>query len=461
QLFINNALDARDELDQKWEKSHQFLTSLTNNLSERDAHDSLSSTVCKGQQEYEDVTIGLLYTILTDENAAQKAYRDLTLLSRDGLTLAFTKLNQLIVEKFFKFQLRTRNQLIWLFTEFVKSSAAGADAMCFYLLRQIIGGDVGRTNIDYIEALLNIFQEHKTWLFSYNFLTAAVVYVFLRLILDHSVPPLHHLMQREIDFCCSTLREKFTDCIQIGRDLIRLLQAVAQIPVFNTLWKDIIHNPRSLSPHFTGISHLLKLRTSRKFLISRITPDMENKLVFLTSKVKLGHQKKYQDWFQKKYLANPESHALLCDIIRFICGVIHPTNEILGSDIIPRWAVIGWLLQCCQNNATSANAKLTLFFDWLCYQPGQENIMNIEPGILIMLHSTRSHITISATLLDFLCRIITSFYKPMETQIRNAVRKALHFVVEKRVLNSLSPLFDHQKLDKELKEMLQYNFPEF
>lgn len=32
----------------------------------------LTVQVCKGQQEYEDITVGLLYTILTDENAGQK-----------------------------------------------------------------------------------------------------------------------------------------------------------------------------------------------------------------------------------------------------------------------------------------------------------------------------------------------------------------------------------------------------
>ena len=38
----------------------------------------------------------------------------------------------------------------------------------------------------------------------------------------------------------------------IGRDLIRLLQAVARIPEIEKLWKDILHNPNTLSPTFTG-----------------------------------------------------------------------------------------------------------------------------------------------------------------------------------------------------------------
>jgi len=48
-----------------------------------------------------------------------------------------------------------------------------------------------------------------------------------------------------------------------------------------------------------------------------------------------------------QYLSTPESQSLRCDLIRYICAVIHPSNELLCSDIIPRWAVIGWLLTTC------------------------------------------------------------------------------------------------------------------
>lgn len=48
-----------------------------------------------------------------------------------------------------------------------------------------------------------------------------------------------------------------------------------------------------------------------------------------------------------QYLSTPESQSLRCDLIRYICCVFHPSNELLCSDIIPRWAVIGWLLQTC------------------------------------------------------------------------------------------------------------------
>ena len=78
-------------------------------------------------------------------------------------------------------------------------------------------------------------------------------------------------------------------------------------------------------------------------------------------KVRFGTHKRYQDWFQRQYLATSESQSLRCDLIRFIVGVIHPTNELLGSDIIPRWAVIGWLLTTCTNQVKIKTSRNFFF----------------------------------------------------------------------------------------------------
>jgi hypothetical protein len=33
---------------------------------------------------------------------------------------------------------------------------------------------------------------------------------------------------------------------------------------------------------------------------------------------------------------------LICDLIRFVVCVYHPTNEVISSDVVPRWAIIAW-----------------------------------------------------------------------------------------------------------------------
>ncbi|XP_055645503.1 integrator complex subunit 3 homolog [Toxorhynchites rutilus septentrionalis] len=169
----------------------------------------------------------------------------------------------------------------------------------------------------------------------------------------------------------------------------------------------------------------------------------------------------YQDWFQEKYFTTPESHSLRSDLIRFIIGAIHPTNDMLCSDIIPRWAVIGWLLTSCTNAVAQANAKLALFYDWLFFDPLKDNIMNIEPGILVMYHSIKNHPLVSCTLLDFLCRIMKNFYPRGEDKVRAGIYNSLRIILEKQVIPNLLPLLESVKLDRELKTMLRENFREF
>lgn len=80
----------------------------------------------------------------------------------------------------------------------------------------------------------------------------------------------------------------------------------------------------------------------------QLSPSSEqNPWLPLPLQVRFGQQKRYQDWFQRQYLSTPDSQSLRCDLIRYICGVVHPSNEVLSSDILPRWAIIGWLLTTC------------------------------------------------------------------------------------------------------------------
>lgn len=445
---------------QRYERAYNYLQEIVSGLGEKEAHDALNNAVCK-EKNHEDVSIGLLMGILTEPNNAPKYYRDLTLVSRDGLASILAHLTTLILERYLRFHDIARNQLLWLLREMIRNSVTNVDNICWNLMRYASGGDLHPKNLHLIESLLDIYIENKTWLDRFPSLICSVVYTYLRLIEDHNVPSLLALRQKEVNFVILLIRERFADVMTLGRDLVRLLQNVARIGEFNQLWQDILHNPRSLCPTYVNVLQLLQIRTSRRYLQSRLTPDMERKLAFLTASVRFGNHKRYQEWFQRQYLATPESQSLRSDMIRFIVGVIHPTNELLCSDIIPRWAVIGWLLTTCTSSVAASNAKLALFYDWLFFEPDKDNIMNIEPAILVMHHSMRSHPVVTATLLDFLCRIIPNFYPPLTDKVRLGVFNSLRQIIDKRVLPTLHSLFDSPKLDGELRTMVQDTFKEF
>ena len=84
--------------------------------------------------------------------------------------------------------------------------------------------------------------------------------------------------------------------------------------------------------------------------------------------------------------------------------------------------------------------------------------MNIEPAILVMHHSMRSHPAVTATLLDFLCKIVHNFYPPLTDKVKAGIFSSLRQILDKRVLPSLVPLFDNSKLDRELRNMVKETF---
>lgn len=433
---------------------------MTANLNDKEYHDLLNGLVCK-EKNHEEVSIALIFQILTDPTTAIKAYRDLTLITRDGLGFVTNNLAMLIADKYTKFTDTARRQLMWMLRELIKNQVLNVDTIVWNVLRQVGGGDVSPKNLALMDAIIDILSDHRLWLDKHSVLVGSVVYSVVRIIEDHHNVGLTNLRNKEVKFVISLIRDRFNDVVPIGRDFVRLLQNVARIPEFEKLWQDILLEPKTLSPTFTGVWQFLQIRTSRRYLQCRLTPEIERKLHFLTNSVKFGNHKQYQEWFQNKYFTTPESQTLRSDLIRFIINAIHPTNDMLCSDLTPRWAIIGWLLTSCTNPIVSANAKLALFYDWLFFDPLKDNIMNIEPGILVMYFSLKNHPFVTGSLLDFLCRIIKNFSPMYEDKIRHGVYSSLRKILEKQVISNLEPLFESPKLDRDLKVLIRESFREF
>jgi len=414
-------------------------------------------------KQQEELQIGFIYLMLTDNQLAASVLRDLLIATRDGFEFIISHLIELVNVKFQKLVDVGKQQLLWLLRELLKTHGCNQkiNGLLWALLRQACGGDVNPKNIAWIEGILDVLIEQRSRFDKFSSSVGLVAYSYVRLIEDHNAPHLIPLRNKEVKFVIGLIRDRFQDIIVLGRDFIRILQNVARVPEFNQLWKDILTNPKTLHPTFNGIFQMLSIRTSRHFIGNRITPEIENKLHFLTGNVKFGLHKRYQDWFQDRYFATPESQSLRSDVIRYIINAIHPTNELLCSDIIPRWAIIGWLLTSCTNPVALTNAKLAVFYDWLHFDPQRDNIMNVEPGILVMYHSIKNVPMVSSTLLDFLCRIMKNFYPKGEDRIRAGVYNSLKAILEKQVVLNLSPLFDSPKLDRDLRAMVRENFREF
>jgi hypothetical protein len=447
-------IDKKDELEQAWSEHFKKLQELISDKSDQEINNLLVNQV-SNMDRYYDIILGLLFGILTDKSAV-KYFQYLTFIVRDRYAFVVNRLKVLALEKYSKLTENSRQQLLWLVTKMVELDVKEADVLIAFLAKQIITGDHSPKNIWLIHQLLDILNNNKQWFYSQPALVPQMYYTFMSIINDHLRPQFDALREKEISFCLSLYREKFELLRGIGRDFIRLLQNVIRIPEFDQIWKEIIYDV-----HKDDRLSMVKQRTSRSLLQSRVTYDMENWLIFMMKQVKMGNQKRYQQWFATAFLSRPENETLIPDLIRFICGVYHPPNQILCSDVVPRWAVIGWLLKSIKTNSVLVSAKRALFYDWFFFDPKTDNIMNIEPAMLLMIHSIPKYVDITASLLEFLLAECDQFDAIRPGEVQKGIHNSLRTILEKGVVTSLEPLYSCPLLDSNLREAVKRLFAPF
>uniref|UniRef100_A0A803V2A9 Integrator complex subunit 3 n=1 Tax=Ficedula albicollis TaxID=59894 RepID=A0A803V2A9_FICAL len=251
----------------------------------------------QGTPQHEEICLGLFTLVLTEPAQAQKCYRDLALVSRDGMNIVLNKINHILMEKYLKLQDTCRTQLVWLLRELVKSGVLGADGVCMTFMKQIAGGDVTAKNIWLAENVLEILTEQR-----YN---------------PWDLP-----------------WDGILGCSWMGFGvLVTHRQPWTWLPLIP--WISLPRIPWILPMHPTAPAH-------------------------------------------------PDPPAA-------------PQDPGLGSR-------------------------------------GSHPLPPPEPAILVMHHSMKPHPAITATLLDFMCRIIPNFYPPLEAHVRQGVFNSLTHIVEKRVL---------------------------
>ncbi|XP_057480563.1 uncharacterized protein LOC130767656 [Actinidia eriantha] len=414
--------------------------------------------------EYLNLNLAIIYGILCEPQLAKCHIKHLHGKITDGYSFFTNTLTKVVNNLYPKLVDSAKIQLIWVTTEMASVLAIGFNGLLVALLRQIVTGDFSEGNLWLCSELVTLFMAKWDCLLEEEPLVlTSALYTFLRLLSDHyrlsSNLKIEAMMKIEISFCVRMLREQFHLCFKIGRDLVRLLQDLVHVPEFRDIWKDLLLNPGEFkTDEFRDISQLYLSRTSSRYFLLRITPEMETQLRFLLTHVKLGSQKRYEAWFARKFLSLPESEALVTDIVRFICCSHHPPNEIIQSDVIPRWAVIGWLLKSCRKNYVEANAKLALFYDWLFFDESFDNVMNIEPAILLIVHSIPKYIDMTHMLLEFLFLLMENYDFERNDIINRGILSAFCTLVRKGVVDSFDVFINCDALAPFLKQRLSRLF---
>lgn len=448
QLFQLGPIDVVEPWQQELVDSFHKLTKTIEGRSQIEIHDILHKQASESMQAHGELVNGLVYGILTDIRECSTYFRHLGLVSRDGYAHAVSRL-QLVVcsHKFSRLRPDVRNQLFWILSALIHNSARGTDQLILLLTRQMRSGDVTQPNIKLCTQVLDLVQASYEWVLGHPALIATCAYAFGRLILDHSRNL--DLRDQECTLVIRLLRERFAECAVVGRDLVRMLQDVAKIPQFADLWQDLLTRPYVLSRQFTGgIEQLMRVPTPRMFLANRLTFDMEHRLLFILEKLPHSGYARNLMWFVHRYLSTPESESLYADLIRYICGVFHPPNAVLASNIVPRYVLLGALVRFIRSPVVAANAKLALFYDWMFYDPQVDNIMNIEPGVLILVRSIDKYAYMTDMFIEFLSFVSEAYMPALSTTVQQSIGAVMRDAVEKGVVSSLMPVYEHPRIDK-------------
>ncbi|XP_027196781.2 LOW QUALITY PROTEIN: integrator complex subunit 3 [Dermatophagoides pteronyssinus] len=461
-LFSFSIIETKDDYEEKMCRNYKFVQEQMQGRSEHQIHEELTRMSRESVTYSEEITLGLIVSMLVDNSNdnSHRLFLTIILSNRDGGNLLCNYINQITTERFTRLHEHARHRLLLLCKELLKSSIHNIETIFYNLMRNILPSDMTQRNLILAENILNILIEHRLCYDNNIPLMQYALVKYLRLIVD--LMPSSRLLMKAVKYCHCLLTERFIDFIGIGRDLIRLLQQVCRISEFEQLWKTMLNNPSSLSPKF-NLMQVLRTRTHRRFLRLLVTFEMERKLNYLISQVRFGSQRRYQEWFQRAYLNTPDNQMIRTDLIRFICNSIHPSNEEIAMGMVPRWAIIGWILNSCPQNLSLPWSRLALFYDWLLFdiQDSTNNmIMDLEPGVLVMYFSLKNHPGLTAALLDFLCRISGEFCPPLAAQIKMGIRNSFFHLLDKRVTTSLAFMFDPTKIELHLRQLITKTFPE-
>jgi len=456
-LFSPGLLGGREEGQERHDAAWRLTEEQFAGRGERDRLAMLSEA---SPQLRRQLCQGLLVGILHQPSQAPAFLSYVTLATTEGPQLLLDELLSIAeTELWVALQEVCRQQATWLARELIKCRTNGADRLCWALLRNLQGGVLSSGNILLAEQLLALASERSGWLDQFPYLVSGYIFTYVRLLQDLTRPGQQDLMKAVAQFVVGLVRRRWQDAVVLGRDFVRLLILVARVPEVLQLWQVLLHHPDTLSQNFTGVDQLMTTPTPKKFLKLRITPTMERKLLFLAKKVQFGNHARYEEWFRRAHLGSDEAQTLRPDIIRYIVCCIHPTNEMLGSELVPRWALCGGLLTSSTSLVTSAAVKQALFLEWFFFQPDLDSVMCIEPAALLLQASKKIHPQVTAGLLDFLVRSVHNFSPSHSLTVIAAVTAAWRLARDRGVLReSLSKLLFSKTLSPGLRERLIETF---
>jgi len=248
----------------------------------------------------------------------------------------------------------------------------------------------------------------------------------------------------------------------MGRDFARVILALRDFDEIRPFWSWFTTPVNPDAPLSAPISAIVAIPSQKKYIACRLTPLMESEILYMMENVKNGKQGSYEVWYQEThfpYGPSDDPSALICDLIRYIVTVYHPSNAILASNVVQRWSVITRLYTLIINEKAALEAHLSIFMDWLFFDPSVDSIMSIEPGCLVLTKGLAKLPAIVIGAISYLAYYRHQFGQHPKEAVMGCLDLAMKVCVEKGVIPSIEGMLNSPVLDPVSTKTLLTLFP--
>ena len=155
------------------------------------------------------------------------------------------------------------------------------------------------------------------------------------------------LLELELELCKRIWQNKQVECIEAGRELIGIFSNHSERPEMASIKEELSKNIQGKPL----LKHLLEKRGSKpgdqnvyvKYLLNF---EVQRRLEFMLSRIPEVNIQWHMKWLLEfaGIEFGKESESQLIDIVRFIVVNITPPNEIIHSNILQRYTLIGHLI---------------------------------------------------------------------------------------------------------------------
>eukprot|EP00474_Spongospora_subterranea_P003033 CRZ03491.1 hypothetical protein [Spongospora subterranea] len=414
-LLKRRELDVPDPFEESCRQNYDKLSKI---IASKNAAD-VQSLLIK-EKNITDVYKGLLYSVLIGHEHSEKSFSCIRAITLDNFTGFSNILFELCEKKFPNLLPGPANKVFSMLDVFLSLEVSAIEPCIICLFRQIsLGSSISQT-ITNTTHLFSLSQKYKSYIVTRPPLLQMTMWHFLRIVPE--LAPDQQLQIAVASFVSQLILDHPQDWRSLGRDAARIAQTVfgAYPPIKSSL---------------DGLRLSFDRQTPFSFLQSRLTPDMEEKIMFLLHEVPLGGQLRYLGWINSKFVRGAESY--LFDLIRYLCCLPRPIKS-RGTSL---WMILGWFIKTYRQSSFISSLCRVSLLDWIYFRSG-DDAGRLECCLLLMLNSTKNYPDITQLLLDTLAGCASSWQPSDErAEVRASIENAFIKSSAAAGVTSLSALF--------------------